>query len=81
MSDELPEVPNGSRVQEVHHSEVPTSGDAAIEGVKLLLGRGTVGPEPVFHIYAPVDDVCVGYVLGQFLSHASADSSEWGSEV
>lgn len=81
MSNELSEVSNCSRVEEVHHSEIPTSINAAVESVELLLWRGTVGPEPVFDIHAPVDNVYVGYVLSQFLSHASADCSEWGSEV
>lgn len=64
MTNKLSEVSNSSRVEEVHNSEVPASGNAAVECVELLLGRGAVSPEPVFDIYAPVDDVCVGDVLG-----------------
>lgn len=81
MSNELREVSNRSGIQEVHDGKVAASRHTAVESFQLLFRGGAVGPQPVLHVHAPVDDVWVGDVSGELLPQARADGSIWGSKV
>lgn len=79
--DKLPEIRHRAGTQIVHDSQVAAAQDIARESAYLTLRGVRVGPQPVFDVDAPVDNVGIGDICGQALPETGSHGSVWGSKV
>lgn len=79
--DELPEIRHRAGTQIVHDGQVAAAQDIARESAHLTLRGVGVGPQPVFDVDAPVNDVGIGEICGQALPETCSHGSVWRPEV
>lgn len=79
--DKLPEIRHRAGTQVVHDGQVASAQHIPRKSVQLTLRGVRVGPQPVFDIDAPVDNVGIGDLCGEALPETCSHGSVWGSEV
>src|SRR5215471_14038103 len=80
-SDKLSEIRNRGWVQVMHYDKITTAVDISLESLKLLFRRWRIGPEVVFDIDTPIDDVRVCKMHCKSLASSRTNHAVRGPEI